>query len=97
MKALVKAHPRKGLSFEGTPEPSLGITRGTGVHIYNWDAWASSTLQVRLAIGYEFGGEVMKVGSHRNRRGCFAALIALPTSNVWRPEVDPTAVIAAQK
>jgi threonine 3-dehydrogenase len=77
MKALVKAHAEKGLWLEDIPEPSIGINDvlirvlrtgicGTDVHIYDWDAWASATIQVPLAIGHEFVGEVVKVGSNVN-------------------------------
>jgi threonine 3-dehydrogenase len=77
MKALVKAHAEKGLWLQDIPEPSIGINDvlirvlrtgicGTDVHIYDWDAWASSTIQVPLAIGHEFVGEVVKVGSNVN-------------------------------
>src|SRR5580698_4038754 len=77
MKALVKARAEKGLWLQDIPEPSIGINDvlirvlrtgicGTDVHIYDWDAWASSTIQVPLAIGHEFVGEVVKVGSNVN-------------------------------
>jgi len=65
------------LWLQDIPEPSIGINDvlirvlrtgicGTDVHIYDWDAWASSTIQVPLAIGHEFVGEVVKVGSNVN-------------------------------
>ena len=77
MKALVKARAEAGLWLQDIPEPSIGINDvlirvlrtgicGTDVHIYDWDAWASSTIQVPLAIGHEFVGEVVKVGSNVN-------------------------------
>jgi len=41
---------------------STGIC-GTDLHIYKWDAWASSTIPLPLVIGHEFVGEVIDVGS----------------------------------
>ena len=35
---------------------------GTDLHIYEWDAWARSTIPVGLVIGHEFVGEVVAVG-----------------------------------
>jgi threonine 3-dehydrogenase len=39
---------------------------GTDVHIYDWDEWAQSTIPVPMAIGHEFVGEVVLVGSNVN-------------------------------
>jgi threonine 3-dehydrogenase len=39
---------------------------GTDVHIFQWDDWAQKTIQVPMAIGHEFVGEVVKVGSNVN-------------------------------
>jgi threonine 3-dehydrogenase len=36
---------------------------GTDVHIYEWDAWARSRVQVPRIFGHEFAGEVVEVGS----------------------------------
>ncbi len=36
---------------------------GTDVHIYAWDAWAQSRVQVPRIFGHEFAGEVVEVGS----------------------------------
>jgi threonine 3-dehydrogenase len=77
MKALVKAQASVGLWLQDIPEPTIGINDvlirvlrtgicGTDVHIYDWDAWASQTIQVPLAIGHEFVGEVVAVGSNVN-------------------------------
>ncbi len=77
MKALVKAQASQGLWLQDIPEPVIGINDvlirvlrtgicGTDVHIYDWDAWASQTIHVPLAIGHEFVGEVVEVGSNVN-------------------------------
>jgi threonine 3-dehydrogenase len=39
---------------------------GTDVHIYQWDDWAKKTIPVPMAIGHEFVGEVVEVGSNVN-------------------------------
>jgi threonine 3-dehydrogenase len=75
VKALVKAQAAPGLSIEDIPEPSIGINDvlirvrrtgicGTDVHIYDWDAWARQTIPVPMAIGHEFVGEIVAVGSN---------------------------------
>jgi len=77
MKALVKSHAEKGLWLEDIPEPSIGINDvlirvryagicGTDVHIFQWDDWAQKTIKVPMAIGHEFVGEVVQVGSNVN-------------------------------
>ncbi len=75
MKALVKSKAEKGLWLEDIPEPVIGINDvlvrvrytgicGTDVHIYQWDEWAQKTIPVPMAIGHEFVGEIVKVGSN---------------------------------
>src|SRR6267142_6889307 len=75
MKALVKSRDSRGLWLEEVPEPEVGINDvkvrvlltgicGTDLHIYEWDAWAKSTIPVPLVIGHEFVGEVVEVGSN---------------------------------
>src|SRR5579871_6803969 len=75
MKALVKRKAAPGLSIEDIPEPVIGINDvlirvhrtgicGTDVHIYEWDSWAQQTIPVPMAIGHEFVGEIVKVGSN---------------------------------
>lgn len=75
MKALVKAQARPGLWLEDIPEPAIGINDvlirvhrtgicGTDVHIYDWDSWAQQTIPVPMAIGHEFVGEIVQVGSN---------------------------------
>jgi threonine 3-dehydrogenase len=77
MKALVKSRSERGLWLENIPEPSFGINDvlirvqktgicGTDVHIYQWDDWAQKTIPVPMAIGHEFVGEIVQVGSNVN-------------------------------
>ena len=77
MKALVKSQAAQGLWLEDIPEPTIGINDvlirvryagicGTDVHIYQWDDWAQKTIQVPMAIGHEFVGEVVQIGSNVN-------------------------------
>ena len=75
MKALVKARAEEGLWLEDIPEPEIGINDvlirvrktglcGTDLHIYGWDTWAQKTIPVPMAIGHEFVGEVVALGSN---------------------------------
>jgi threonine 3-dehydrogenase len=75
MKALVKSKATRGLWLEDVPEPEIGINDvlvrvrytgicGTDVHIYQWDEWAQKTIPVPMAIGHEFVGEIVEVGSN---------------------------------
>src|ERR1700675_2140567 len=77
VKALVKAHSEPGLWLQDIPEPTIGINDvlirvlrtgicGTDVHIYDWDDWARKTITVPMAIGHEFVGEIVDVGSNVN-------------------------------
>ena len=36
---------------------------GTDMHIYNWDAWAQKTVPVPMAVGHEYSGEIVEIGS----------------------------------
>ena len=75
MKALVKSKAEPGLWLEEIAEPEIGINDvlirvrytgicGTDVHIYQWDDWAQKTIAVTMAIGHEFVGQIVKVGSN---------------------------------
>src|SRR5271170_398066 len=75
VKALVKSREERGLWLEDVPEPEMGINDvkirvlatgicGTDLHIYEWDAWARSTIKKGLTIGHEFVGEVVATGSN---------------------------------
>ena len=74
MKALVKARAEPGIWLQDVPEPSVGhndvlikVHRtaicGTDMHIYNWDAWAQKTVPVPMAVGHEYSGEIVELGS----------------------------------
>jgi threonine 3-dehydrogenase len=75
--ALVKSKSEKGLWLEEIPTPEIGINDvlirvrytgicGTDLHIYEWDDWAKATIPVPMAIGHEFCGEIVAVGSNVN-------------------------------
>jgi len=77
MKALIKSKAEPGLWLEDIPEPAIGINDvlirvrytgicGTDVHIYQWDDWAQKTIHVPMAIGHEFVGQIVAVGSNVN-------------------------------
>ena len=74
MKALVKKEAAPGIWLEDIPEPKIGpndvlikIAKtaicGTDMHIYNWDAWARKTIPVPMAVGHEYCGRIIEVGS----------------------------------
>ncbi|MDE2295381.1 MAG: L-threonine 3-dehydrogenase [Gammaproteobacteria bacterium] len=74
MKALVKSHAEPGIWLEEIAEPEVGhndvlirIHRtaicGTDMHIFNWDAWARKTIPVPMAVGHEYSGEIVEIGS----------------------------------
>ncbi|MGH8262816.1 MAG: L-threonine 3-dehydrogenase [Steroidobacteraceae bacterium] len=74
MKALVKSRREPGIWLEEVPEPTTGpndvlirVKRsaicGTDMHIYNWDNWAQRTIPVPLAVGHEYSGVIVEVGS----------------------------------
>jgi threonine 3-dehydrogenase len=74
MRALVKAHAERGIWMQDVPQPSVGhndvliqVKRsavcGTDIHIFQWDDWAKSTIQVPTTIGHEFYGEIVDCGS----------------------------------
>jgi threonine 3-dehydrogenase len=75
MKALVKKERKPGLWMEEIPVPEVGVNDvliqilrtaicGTDVHIYNWDAWAQKTIPVPMAVGHEFVGRIVELGSN---------------------------------
>lgn len=74
MKALVKARAEPGIWLQDVPEPRVGhndvLIRvrktaicGTDMHIYNWDPWAQKTIPVPMAVGHEYCGEIVEIGS----------------------------------
>jgi threonine 3-dehydrogenase len=74
MKALVKKEAAPGIWLDEVPEPKVGpndvlieIDRtaicGTDMHIYKWDAWAQKTIPVPMAVGHEYCGRIVDLGS----------------------------------
>ena len=74
MKALVKAKAERGIWMEDIEAPQIGhndvlikINRtaicGTDIHIFQWDDWARNTIPIPLAVGHEFGGEIVDLGA----------------------------------
>ena len=75
MKALVKSRREPGLWLEDIEMPKIGINDvlirvlrtgicGTDVHIYKWDEWSRKTIPVPMAVGHEFVGRIVEVGSN---------------------------------
>ncbi len=73
MRALIKTTPQPGLTATTVPDPKPGPTDaivrvkatslcGTDAHIYNWDPWAHSRIQLPRIIGHELCGEVVEIG-----------------------------------
>ena len=74
MKALVKEKAERGIWLEDVPEPKVGpndvlieIAKtaicGTDMHIFNLDAWAQKTIPVPMAVGHEYCGRIVELGS----------------------------------
>jgi threonine 3-dehydrogenase len=74
MKALVKSQRAPGIWLEELPEPTIGPNDvririgktaicGTDMHIYLWDHWAQKTIPVPMAVGHEYCGVIVEVGS----------------------------------
>ena len=71
----MKSKREPGLWLEEMPRPTIGISDvlikvlrtgicGTDVHIYKWNEWAQATIPVPMAIGHEFVGEIVEIGSN---------------------------------
>ena len=74
MKALVKKEASPGIWMMDVPEPQVGpndvlieISKtaicGTDMHIYKWDEWAQKTIPVPMAVGHEYYGKIVELGS----------------------------------
>jgi len=74
MKALVKSRAEPGIWMEDIAIPTIGpndvLIRmrktaicGTDMHIWHWDDWAKRTIPVPMAVGHEYCGEIVEVGS----------------------------------
>jgi threonine 3-dehydrogenase len=75
MKALVKDNPERGASIRDLETPAIGDNDllvnvkaaaicGTDIHIYQWNEYASSRIQIPLVFGHEYAGEVVQVGKN---------------------------------
>ena len=74
MHALVKSRAAPGIELQDIAPPTVGpndvlirVKRtaicGTDMHIYNWDGWAQKTIPVPMAVGHEYCGEIVEMGS----------------------------------
>ncbi len=75
MSAIRKLHDSPGLDWRtDVPVPEIGprdvliaVTHagicGTDRHIYEWDAWSQSRVQLGITTGHEFVGRVAAIGS----------------------------------
>jgi threonine 3-dehydrogenase len=74
MKALIKESAEPGISMGDLPVPSIGPNDvliqirktaicGTDMHIFNWDPWAQRTIHVPMAVGHEYCGTIVDMGS----------------------------------
>jgi threonine 3-dehydrogenase len=74
MKALVKAKAEPGIWMTDIAEPTYGPNDvlikmrktaicGTDMHIWHWDDWAQRTIKVPMAVGHEYVGEIVALGS----------------------------------
>ena len=74
MKALVKSKAEPGIWMADVPEPTIGPNDvmirmkktaicGTDMHIWHWDEWAQRTIKVPMAVGHEYCGEIVDMGS----------------------------------
>jgi len=75
LRALVKSRAQPGLWLDEVespvPGPDDALIRiqktsicGTDIHIYDWDRWAESNLEIPLVVGHEFMGEIVEVGDN---------------------------------
>jgi threonine 3-dehydrogenase len=74
MKALVKSQAAPGIWLEDIAEPEVGPNDvkirihktaicGTDIHIYRWDSWAQKTIPLPMAVGHEYSGQIVEIGS----------------------------------
>lgn len=74
MIALSKMKAEPGLWMNRLPIPKIGHNDilikikktaicGTDLHIYLWDEWSKKTITTPMAIGHEFVGEIVELGS----------------------------------
>ena len=74
MKALIKERAEPGILMGELPIPTIGPNDvliqirktaicGTDMHIFDWDHWAQRTIHVPMAIGHEYCGTIVEMGS----------------------------------
>jgi threonine 3-dehydrogenase len=74
VKALIKKEATRGIWMADIPEPKVGPNDvlikiektaicGTDMHIFNWDSWAQKTIPVPMAVGHEYFGRIVELGS----------------------------------
>ncbi len=74
MKALGQEEAAPGIWMMDAPRPrwarttcSVEIAKtaicGTDMHIYKWDEWAQKTIPVPMAVGHEYCGRIVEMGS----------------------------------
>jgi threonine 3-dehydrogenase len=74
MKALIKERAEPGITMGDLPVPPIGPNDvliqirktaicGTDMHIFNWDPWAQRTIHVPMAVGHEYCGTIVDMGS----------------------------------
>ena len=80
MRALVKESAGPGMVLRDVPKPVCGASDalirvhyagvcGTDLHIWEWDAWASTRLRPPVVVGHEFSGEVAELGAEAAAAG----------------------------
>ena len=73
MKALIKEKPGPGAALRQVEIPRIGphdvlvkviatSICGTDLHIYNWDSWAASRMNLPVIMGHEMAGEIVELG-----------------------------------
>jgi threonine 3-dehydrogenase len=83
MRALVKESAGPGIVLREVPVPVCGPSEalirvhhagvcGTDLHIWEWDAWASSRLKPPVTVGHEFAGEITQLGREAATAGLLA-------------------------
>jgi threonine 3-dehydrogenase len=74
VKALIKETAEPGITMGDLPVPTIGPNDvliqirktaicGTDMHIFNWDPWAQRTIHVPMAVGHEYCGTIVEMGS----------------------------------
>ena len=81
MNAICKLNPALGAELIDVDTPNLTPNSvlvevlftsicGTDIHIFDWDQWASSRMNLPLIIGHELSGKVIEIGSNVKSVNC---------------------------